>query len=526
MKKINRLLCVLLVAVVGFAGCYDDKGSYDNKDWTDFVSITGIEIPGSSYGRVTLSEGQVLTINPTVEYKKGVNPDDIEFHWVMGGDTIASTLNLAWTITPTNIELLSGEAYFWLAIGNKRTGENWKCYATSNDGYYMVKVKITPTAMPLIGVMVYENPDGTLEWGSVQGSNPAQPQNFNTLLTGMYNRYNPSRTIQGPFAGATLDVSQLSIYTNATPDYGVMIQTTNTGGFPFGNFMGTVQDQTFTAVPGAEIKAKHGYYNNMQEILIGNELFLLPMTSSYPYQLINPNSTGSESGVAQVVGAIPYTRNAHVTLQRMTNGDVYYYMYSESLGYRRQTLSDGGGDPLKVDEIVGLFREPTAINASEQDLRFFVIGRKGAAYKMYIYDYKQYSATPHVIQFKQEKDVTGWAGGMTNDAIWFTSVIPVGWNYAYIAKGKDLWRFSYEGLETPTVVKSFADDIVEVVPVPKASLISGDEELYTAVFTYNSSAKTSSMYNVNIRTEGVTEYSSCVGAIPGKVLIYLPYFSN
>lgn len=526
MKKINRFICVLLVAVVGFVGCYEDKGSYDNKDWTDFVTITGIEIPGSSYGRVTLSEGEVLSINPTVEYKAGVNPADFEFNWVMGGDTIASTLNLAWTITPTNIELLSGEAYFWLAIGNKVTGENWKCYATSNDGYYMVKVKITPTAMPLIGVMVYEKADGTLEWGSIQGSNPAQPQNFTTILTDMYNRYNPTRTIQGPFVGATLDVSQLSIYTNAAPDYGVMIQTTNTGGFPFGNYMGTIQDQTFTSTPTAAINAKNGYYNSMQEILIGNELFLLPMTSSYPYQLLDPNSTGSESGVAQVIGALPYTRNAHVTLQRMTNGDVYYYTYSESRGYMRQAVTDGGSGTLNVDEIVGLFREPTAINASEQNLRFFVVGRKGTTYTLYTYAYVQYTATPHTIEFRQAKDVTAWAGGMTKDAIWFTSVIPVGWNYAYIAKGKDLWRYSYEGMETPTVVKSFADDIVAVVPVPKASLISGDEELYTAVFTYNTSAKTGSMYVVNIRTENVTEYSSCVGAIPGKVLKYIPYFSN
>ncbi|WP_018336103.1 hypothetical protein [Butyricimonas synergistica] len=210
----------------------------------------------------------------------------------------------------------------------------------------------------------------------------------------------------------------------------------------------------------------------------------------------------------------------------MTNGDVYYYTYSESRGYMRQAVTDGGSGTLNVDEIVGLFREPTAINASEQNLRFFVVGRKGMTYTMYTYAYVQYTATPYVIEFRSAKDVTAWAGGMTQDAIWFTSVVPVGWNYAYIAKGKDLWRYSYEGMETPTVVKSFADDIVAVVPVPKASLISGDEELYTAVFTYNAGTKTGSMYIVNIRTEEVTEYSSCVGAVPGKVLKYIPYFSN
>ena len=89
-------------------------------------------------------------------------------------------------------------------------------------------------------------------------------------------------------------------------------------------------------------------------------------------------------------------------------------------------------------------------------------------------------------------------------------------------------RYSYEGLETPTIVKSFPDDIVSVVPTPNASLFGDDEsnELYTAVFTYNSTTQTGSMYIINPRTTVVEEFASSENSIPGKVLMYLPYLSN
>lgn len=41
------------------------------------------------------------------------------YAWVMGGDTIGTSLKLSWEVAFGNIEFLSGEAYFWLAIRNK-----------------------------------------------------------------------------------------------------------------------------------------------------------------------------------------------------------------------------------------------------------------------------------------------------------------------------------------------------------------------------------------------------------------------
>ena len=167
MKVIKDFICMSFVLMLIITGCYEDKGSYNYSEWTGIDSVTGVEIPGSSYGRISLSEGELLEIDPKITFKEGTNPNDFEYAWVMGGDTIGTSLKLSWEVAFGNIEFLSGEAYFWLAIRNKVTGESWKHYATSNNGAYMVKVKIVPTAIPLIGVMIYEKADGTLEWLSL-----------------------------------------------------------------------------------------------------------------------------------------------------------------------------------------------------------------------------------------------------------------------------------------------------------------------------------------------------------------------
>ena len=526
MKVIKDFICMSFVLMLIITGCYEDKGSYNYSEWTGIDSVTGVEIPGSSYGRISLSEGELLEIDPKITFKEGTNPNDFEYAWVMGGDTIGTSLKLSWEVAFGNIEFLSGEAYFWLAIRNKVTGESWKHYATSNNGAYMVKVKIVPTAIPLIGVMIYEKADGTLEWGSIKGSNRATPQQFTTIFTEMFKRYNSDKVIKGPFVGATFDTKQLSIYTQDPDGYGTMIQAADGQTYPFGQVMGSVQSLTFTEKPTAVVKAKNAYFNHMQEILIGNELFLSTMNSDYPYQLINPNSPGEETGVEQVIGALPYNRNAPVTLQRLTDGSIYYYFYNANRGYSRQPLFDANGEVVKLDKMIGLYHEPTGL--SNTKLKFFLVGKKGNEYKMYIYEYQQFAGATDIISYLSAKDVTQWAGGMSDNAIWFTTVLPVGWNYAYIAKGKDLWRYSYEGLETPTIVKSFPDDIVTVVPTPNASLFGNDEsnELYTAVFTYNSTTQTGSMYIINPRTTVVEEFASSEDSIPGKVLMYLPYFSN
>ena len=45
-------------------------------------------------------------------------------------------------------------------------------------------------------------------------------------------------------------------------------------------------------------------------------------------------------------------------------------------------------------------------------------------------------------------------------------------------------------------------------------------ELYTAVFTYDSSAKTAKMYVLDAKTDDLKAYSEVETAIPGKVVRY------
>ena len=532
MKTIKYSLCVFILFWVGLSGCYEDKGSYDYEDWTGILSVSGVKIPGSSYGSVTISEGDTLKINPEIQFKEGVNPDDFGYYWVMGGDTIGTGRTLVWEITPTNVAVNSNDKtiYFWLAISNRKTGESWKYYATdrSGDNSYMVKVKIVPTAMPLIGAIVYEKPDGSLEWGSVKGSNPATPANFKTILTDMYERYNPGKKITGLCIGATLTKDQLCVYTSSAPDYGVMVQTSSSGTYPFGNFMGSIRNNTFMSDPANQVVQKNYCYNDIQEILVGEELFLSSATSSYPYQMIDPNGKGNISGVAQVARALPYTRHLSVNVHRMTNGDIWFYTWHEQLGsYRRVALEDGAGNVLKLDKIVGLFREPTFVMSDAQTLKFFLVGKTGSNYRLLVYTVRLYSNGNDVVTYVKEKDVSSWAGGVNDQVMWFTTVTPVGWNYAYLAKGHDLWRFGYEALEEPQVVKNFEHDIVCVqAGLDNTAIRDASQDYYTAVFTYDPDSHTSRMYAVDIRTEEVKVLSPEMTVIPGKVLEYLVPVSN
>lgn len=55
MKVIKDFICMSFVLMLIITGCYEDKGSYNYSEWTGIDSVTGVEIPGSSYGRISLS---------------------------------------------------------------------------------------------------------------------------------------------------------------------------------------------------------------------------------------------------------------------------------------------------------------------------------------------------------------------------------------------------------------------------------------------------------------------------------------
>ncbi len=60
MKVIKDFICMSFVLMLIITGCYEDKGSYNYSEWTGIDSVTGVEIPGSSYGRISLSEGELF----------------------------------------------------------------------------------------------------------------------------------------------------------------------------------------------------------------------------------------------------------------------------------------------------------------------------------------------------------------------------------------------------------------------------------------------------------------------------------
>ena len=302
----------------------------------------------------------------------------------MGGDTIASGLKLDWTVTRTEkMEFNNqGQTSFWLAINNPKSGEIWRYYIQNESGS-ILKVTISQTITPKIGVLVYEKEDGTIEWGSVKGTNASTPEAFTTLYTDLYTRYNTSREIDGTVAGATYTGPKLIVYTNHAPDYGVIVETSESGDYPMGFHMGTISDEAFQGAPVGEIRGQEFYKGNMQEMLIGSSLFIAP--SNEAYQVILPDASPSQDNVEQIMGANPYINLMHFSIQRMTSGELWYYRYNENRGYLRQILPDENGAVLKADRIIGVCRQPSFI---DKQLKMFVAVKSGSSYLLYTYTYE------------------------------------------------------------------------------------------------------------------------------------------
>ena len=142
--KTFKYLTVILAAALAATGCYDDEGSYYTGSWTEIAAVEGMSIPGTETAYfLNLVEDETLSINPTVRFNPGADTSQFAYHWVMGGDTIASGLKLDWTVTRTaKMEFNdSGETSFWLAIDNRESGENWLYYLQNESGT-ILRVKI------------------------------------------------------------------------------------------------------------------------------------------------------------------------------------------------------------------------------------------------------------------------------------------------------------------------------------------------------------------------------------------------
>lgn len=518
--KIFKYLTVTLAAALAATGCYNDKGSYYTGSWTDIAAVEGMSIPGigTSY-YLNLVEEETLSLNPTVRFNPGADASAFTYDWVMGNDTIASGLKLDWTVMRTSkMEFNdSGQTSFWLAINNPKSGENWRYYLQNETGN-VLRVTITQTMSPKIGVFVYEKEDGSVEWGSVKGSNPATPEAFTTLYTDIFAHYNAPTKMEGSIVGTAFSGSQLIVYTDQAPDFGALIQTAESGTNPLGISVGTVGDLVFDGMPEGVIKEQSFYKGRMQELLIGNSLFI--DSDDNIYQMILSGAKATQDNVEQIMGANPYANRMHFSVQRLTSGELWYYRYDKNRGYLRQILPDENGGTLKADRIIGVFRQPTFI---DKQIKMFVAVKSGAAYQLYTYTYEQKTSGQDMITYVGKKDISGWTGGMSDDCTMFTNGVEVPLNYLYIAKGSDLWRTSYESLADPQVAKSFPAPITaaEVIVNDPANISGSTKELYTAVFTYDAGAKTSKMYVLDARTDDLKAYSEVETAIPGKVVRYL-----
>ena len=92
MKKIN-IACVIF-SVLMASGCYKDKGNYDYTD------IKRVEIQFDKISSYTITQGDVLEVNPIYPDFVLANPDNYEFTWYLNDETRPewNTMNFKWQI--------------------------------------------------------------------------------------------------------------------------------------------------------------------------------------------------------------------------------------------------------------------------------------------------------------------------------------------------------------------------------------------------------------------------------------------
>lgn len=79
MKKFN-IACVIF-SILMASGCYKDKGNYDYTD------IKRVEIQFDKISSYTITQGDVLEVNPIYPDFVLANPDNYEFTWYLNDET-------------------------------------------------------------------------------------------------------------------------------------------------------------------------------------------------------------------------------------------------------------------------------------------------------------------------------------------------------------------------------------------------------------------------------------------------------
>ncbi len=511
----------MTLALIACVSCYKDQGSYYTGEWTEIESIENLTPEEfKSLYTVTLVEDEVFKLSPKIKFKDGVNPDNYVYSWIMGGDTIARSVNLDWTVIKTAEMTPShdGRYSLWLDIENKNSGEAWKLFL-QNSSNTQISFEISQSSTPQIATFVYEGDNSTIEWGSVAGVSTLAPSEYSKLYVDMFKRYNPSREIKGSVINAVNTGSNLIVYTNTEPDYGVMIQTSEKGAQPLGSYVSSVAEQVYQGGPKSQVNGQNFYNGNMQELLIGEDLYVAP-TASAPHQVIFPSDEASMGDVAQTMGVNPYINSMHFSVLRKSNGELYYYTFNTAYALKSYPLVDTANNNIKADEIIGVVRQPTNIM---KEIKFFVIVKQSGEYNLYSFKLEQHENGNADIEYLDKHDVSTWAGGVSEETMWMTNIVEVPGNYLYIVNGKALYRTSYESLATPVKVMDFAHNVSCATMVSNATVANDDlEEKCLVVFVHNSSSNESTMKVLDVQSSDVQLISQPETIIPGKVVKYLP----
>ena len=501
MKKIINIYGII-IATLFFVSCLDDKDKIGTLEFDHVLAVDGIK-KTEAY---ILYLGDIFECNPTISFSEGSDEKDFEYKWLVGKSEVISTdKNLHWEIVLPKGYNVNKEIPGVFIIRNTKNDLEFR--QTFN---IKILTGYTPTYVAL-----YETPENTIEWISLQGD----PTNFTRTFENMIDRIYGTQKIHGKYIGALNSTNELAIFTDHAPDYGYCISMkdadpendiTNN----IGEIIAPIYGRVYRGSdPTLDIKnITFGY--GASKYLINNGTLHVFNGLEKKLPMFDENTYVKSTNVVQTISSKQFMRYKKVSFVRHSDNTIgCFHVYNDNL--ERINID---GQAFKLDSLCGEFTEATGLG-SNKPYHAYLIGKNGNEYNIYDFYVNYIGTKVQPIELKQIMPLPSpW---INNIKFWFGSF---GESYGFYATKNEIYKFDYYEMEefipTAQPLISFPAEY-EIVDIFVQIAGSGlrDEDYCTVVLLYNQTKQATTIY-VYDTVSGIklNEYPDL---IPGKGVYFI-----
>lgn len=505
MKNMKAKIYLIATISLILSSCLGDRDGEITGEFPHVQAIGGI---AASDGTMThsLYLGDVFTLSPVLTLPEGSVEADYEFRWLVGkSEQVSAEKDLEWLIELPEGYKLNEKIPGVFVVRHKENGLEFR-----KTFDMKIQTGYTPTYMA-----VYETGDGTVDWMSIQGENPAD---FTRFFPDMVSRVNGGDIkISGAFRGAMNSTSELAIFTDHAPDFGYCVSMIDSDpkehGFDAntGELIAPIKGRVYMG-GRFDLDFRDVFYgkSGVKYIRMNNGVHVFDRTAS-KLPVFDENTSLLAQDVVKVMSSKQFMQYKRASLIRYTDGRIGCFQEYNKDAYVLKEI-DNTTD-FSLDELCGMFSEQTG-QGSNKPYKMYVVGKVGADYNLYIFDVP-YSGTT-ALQLKMVKKIQIPAEIGRAAKIWYGAY---GEKYGFYVTGNDIKKFDYLNIETfepETIPFRTYPSKYEVLDVFVQIAGTGlkDQDDCTVVYLYDKVKNTTTIDVFNTTTGA--DINTYEDIIPGK----------